>query len=58
VRRYVQRFGYRIAEKLQADYIIVRGDVAGAMGGVGLLSRSNRLRRYGKTLLRRLRLQS
>ena len=58
VRRYLSRIGYRIAEKLEADFIIVRDDIARRMGGVGLLTFRGRIARYAEVVGRRMRLIS
>ncbi len=56
IRRYVGRWGYRIAEKLGPDLVIVSRPAASQMKGIGLLHPVTRFKRYSAAALRRLRL--
>ena len=58
LKRYAAKWGYRAAEKLGSDLVIVSGATARTMRGIGLLNPVNRIRRYTAAALRRLRLHS
>jgi FkbM family methyltransferase len=54
LKRYVSKWGYRVAEKLDADLVIVSDAAARTMRGIGLLNPVNRIRRYAAAVMHRL----